>query len=429
MQRRWLLFLFALMFSMMSACTPQGSAPEVPSGPNPSAGASAQPSPSALATSGTQVLIPPAVTDTTILLGAPNALSGTDEFAGKETTVGVNTYVQSVNAEGGVFGRKIKVLQCDDKYEVEGALRCFKSLTDQGVFALTGIVGSALLAKYVPLCMDNKIPLVGAYSGPSFVGEPAKRYIFTVRPGYRDEEHQFVEHMWNDVGVRKIGIIYQNDAYGADHLNGLSEALKARGATLTGFASYARNTNNLTDAFDSVRKANPQAVSLAANNTQCTLIIQMARKAGWRPIFYINSGANVDAFIRSVGKDGNGVLVSEVVPSPTHTNLPLIARYVKALHEYFPTEQPCFTSLRGYIDALVVVEGLKRAGKDVTREKFVNGLDSIHDLEIGLGPGMEVTYSPADHIGFHRFVFGTLQDGDIQTLSTAAEWRSLAPKE
>jgi ABC-type branched-subunit amino acid transport system substrate-binding protein len=365
------------------------------------------------------------ITDSEIAIGNPNVQSGDNAFSGLQTSIGLKAYIDSVNAAGGVNGRKIHLIQCDDKYDPEQAAVCFDQLQKSGVFAITGLVGSAPLIRYINLCTKSKTPLVGCYSGPQLVSAPAKRYIFTARPGYQDEERQFVDHMWNDAGVRKVAILYQDDAYGHDHLTGLEEALKKHGSTPVAAAGYKRNSNDLTTQFDEIRNAQPEAVCLAANHNQCVAFIKMARKANWNVIFYINSGANVDGFLPVAKDDGDGVLVSEVVPDVSRIDLPLITNYRKALEKFFPNEKPCFTSLRGYIDGVVLVEGLRRAGKDLTREKFVDALDNIHNWNIGLQKGIELSYSPTDHFGMHRYTFGVIKHGSVIPV---LNWKDLKQK-
>jgi len=356
------------------------------------------------------------VTDKEIVIGIPNALSGNNEYSGKQTSIGIRAYFQQVNASGGVNGRKIKAVTCDDRYEVDGAIQCFQKLEGEGVFSLCGFVGSALIAKYMTLCQNKKVPGVGCYSGPTFMADPPKRYLFAVRPGYQEEEKQFIDHLWKEVGAEKFAIIYQNDAYGADHLKGMQEALKKYGKQIVAAAAYERNTENLQSAFDTVREANPEAVSLAANNKQCLDLIRMANKANWHPIFFINSGANVDGFMQKAGSEANGVVVGEIVPSPSHSEISLVSKYLKALKQYFPDQIPCYTSLRGYVDALVTVEGIKRCGKDVTRDRFVDALDSIKKLDIGLDKGSEISFNPNDHFGVKRYIFGIIKNGEVQPI-------------
>jgi ABC-type branched-subunit amino acid transport system substrate-binding protein len=279
-----------------------------------------------------------------------------------------------------------------------------------------------MLAKYKTLAQNHKVPLVGCYSGPQFASEPVAPYVFTVRPGYQDEEHQFVDHLWKDAGVRKFGIIYQNDAYGADHLKGIKDALSKYNSELVAAGSYERNTLKVEEAFNLVKAAKPEAVSLACNNNQCAKVVELARAAKWNPIFFVNSGANVDGFLQQVGKDGEGVLVGETVPSPTRTNIPTIAKFQKLLKQYYPSEKPGFTNFKGYITGVVLCEGLKRTGKDLTRERFREAMENIRNFNVGLGKGMEVSYSPTDHFGMHKYIFGTVQNGDVVAVTN---WKSL----
>jgi branched-chain amino acid transport system substrate-binding protein len=362
------------------------------------------------------------VTDKEILIGNPNVKSGDNLFSGHQTEVGLSTYVSQVNAEGGINGRQVKLVFCDDKYTPDGAVDCFGKLQKDGVFAIAGLVGSGMLAKYKTLAQNNKVPLVGCYSGPQFASDPVARYVFTVRPGYQDEEHQLVEHMWKDAGLKKFAIIYQNDAYGADHLKGIKEALAKHNTEVVAAASYERNTLNVEDAYNTVRAANPQVVSLAANSNQCAKIIEMAKKANWHPLFFVNSGANVDGFLAKVGKDADGVIVGENVPAPGRMDVPLVAKFNKALKQYHPDEKPGFTNLKGYINGMVLCEGLKRAGKDLTREKFVDAMDAIHGWNIGLGKGMEVSYNATDHFGLHKYSFFVVQNGEVTAIS---DWKAL----
>jgi ABC-type branched-subunit amino acid transport system substrate-binding protein len=365
------------------------------------------------------------VSESEIVIGNPNVQSGDNEFAGKQTTIGLESCVKAANEQGGINGRKIRLITCDDKYSVEGAESCFEKLLSMQVFALAGLVGSAPLTKYIPLCTNHNIPLLGTYSGPQMVCDPVKHMVFTVRRGYQDEEQEFVDHLWDDVGIRQFGIIYQNDAYGQDHLKGMTDALKKHGAKVAAAASYQRNTNDLSVAFKTLRASNVEAVSLAANHNQCAAIIKMARETSWHPLFFINSGANLDGFIPEVGADGNGVLVSETVPPPYRIDLTLVIHYRDALKKYFPAEKPCFTSLRGYLVGTVMIEALKRAGKNLTRESFVAALEQLHDLDVGLGQQFLVSYSPKDHWGLHHYSFGLLKDGFIIPVTS---WAKLKQK-
>jgi ABC-type branched-subunit amino acid transport system substrate-binding protein len=362
------------------------------------------------------------VSNKEIQIATSNALSGQSEWAGKETNIGIQSYFNLVNADGGIFGRKVKVMNYDDKYEPDEAIQVFKKIESDGAFGITGVYGSPVSAKYLPLSTLHKFPIAGFYNGTYFVGEPVKKYVFSARASYRDEMHEAVDHLWKESGFRKFACIYQNDAYGVDCLEGLKEGLKKYNTDVVSTASYTRNHSDVVDAVNEVRKSNPDVVFLGAVYKPAAQIVKLAREANWNPIFVMNSGSSVDAFVGLAGPDAEGKLFTEVVPPPSRTDLPLIEKFQKALKKYYPDEKPGFVNLRGFMDGLVWTEGLKRAGKEVTREKFVNAMEGIKNLDVGLGNGMELSYSPTDHLGLHKVFFGTFKNG--QTVSFDA-WKSL----
>jgi branched-chain amino acid transport system substrate-binding protein len=274
----------------------------------------------------------------------------------------------------------------------------------------------------LPMATTHKLPVAGFYNGTYFVGEPVKKYVFGCRASYRDEMHEAVDHLWKDSGFRKFAVIYQNDAYGVDCLTGVKEGLAKHGADVVAASSYTRNHSDVADAVNEVKKANPDVVFLGAVYKPCAQIVKLAREASWNPVFVMNSGSSVDAFVDMAGADAEGKLFTEVVPPTSRTDLPLIASFQKNLKKYYPKEKPGFVNLRGYMDAVVWAEGLKRAGKDLTREKFVNAMEGIKATDIGLGKGMELSYSPTDHLGFHKVFFGSFKDGTAQSFDS---WKSL----
>ena len=311
------------------------------------------------------------VTDKEILLGTSNVLSGPSAFYGKETNLGFKALIERVNKQGGINGRKIRVVSEDDKYEPEEAIACFRRLTQQGVFGVAGLVGSAPLVKYLAMSSSSKVPIAGFYPGPIFVNEPVKPYAFTARASYRDEMYQIVDHLWKDMNVRRIAVIYQNDSFGADLLEGVKQELRKYGSEVVAAGGCTRNLNNVEEALEAVRKGNPEVVIFAGVYNPCAQAVKLARQKNFNPLFVLNSGTGVDAFITEAGADADGKIVTEVAPPPVRLALPLINKYQKDLKEFFPQAKPNFVSLRGYIDALIRGEGLKRAGKNPTRESFV----------------------------------------------------------
>jgi branched-chain amino acid transport system substrate-binding protein len=274
------------------------------------------------------------------------------------------------------------------------------------------------------MATNNHLPLVGFHSGTFFITDPPKRYVFNARCSYRDEMSDAIERFWKR-GFRKFAVIYQNDAYGADCLEGVKLALKTHDAEVVGAASYTRNKTDVKDAVNEVKKGGPEVVFLGAVYKPSAEIAKLAHDTGWNPLFVINTGTSIDLFITDAGAQAEGVLFTETVPLPTGSSEQGLKTYQKALKQAYPNQKPSYVTLRGYMEAVAIVEGLKRAGKDLTREKFVDALESLNGVNVGLGNGMELYFSPSDHRGFHKVFFGMIKNGEPTSFTA---WNKLSPK-
>jgi branched-chain amino acid transport system substrate-binding protein len=363
----------------------------------------------------------PGVTEGSISIGSCAALDGPAHFLGKETVMGAQTYLHSVNEEGGVFGRKIQLLAFDDSYDPDQAPACFKRMTKEGVFALGFLVGTPTAKVYVPMAQDEKIPVVGLFTGAQMLYEPPKHYIINVRASYYDETREQVDRLW-DVNVRKIGVIYQDDAFGKTVLDGVKLALRKHNSAPVALGTFARNTLDVDDGLKTVMALRPQAVVVVGPYAQVAAIVKKAHAAGWRPQFLTVSFVGTEAFIKEAGPDAEGTIITQVVPPYDRTDYATVGLYRKNLSKYYPDTPPSFVSLEGFLDAMVLVEGLKRAGRDVTREKFITAIESIHAMNIGMGSKVILDYGPADHKGFDDVYPTVVKNGQPVLLT---DWAAL----
>ncbi|HZU45362.1 MAG TPA: ABC transporter substrate-binding protein, partial [Terriglobales bacterium] len=176
----------------------------------------------------------PGLTDNSILIGSCSALEGPARFLGTQTVLGATAYIHHINEQGGVHGRKIRLLAFDDSYDPEKAPACFKRMVTEDVFALGFFVGTPTAAKYVPLADQSKLPVVGLFTGAQLLYEPLKHYVINVRASYYDETREQVDKLWDELGIHKIGVIYQDDAFGKAVLSGVTLALQKHHATPVG---------------------------------------------------------------------------------------------------------------------------------------------------------------------------------------------------
>lgn len=363
----------------------------------------------------------PGVTDNSILIGSCSALDGPARFLGSQTVLGATTYLHSVNDAGGVLGRKIQLLAFDDSYDPDKAPSCFKRMTKEGVFALGFFVGTPTAKVYVPMAQEEKIPVIGLFTGAQMLYEPLKRYVINVRASYYDETREQVDKLW-DINVRKISIIYQDDAFGKTVLDGVKLALQKHNAAPVALGTFARGSMDIDAGLRDVMAARPQAVVLVGPYSPVAAIVKKAHAAGWRPQFLTVSFVGTEEFIKEAGPDAEGTIITQVVPPYDRTDYPSVALYRQYLAKYYPDQQPSFVSLEGFLDAMVLVEGLKRAGRDVTREKFIAGVESIHEMNIGMGSKLVLDYGPSDHKGFDS-VYPTIVKNSRPTLLT--DWSTV----
>ena len=367
----------------------------------------------------------PGVSDKEIVIGSCAALEGPSSFLGRETVTGAETYFRLVNEEGGVGGRKLRLVSFDDSYDPAKTQACWDKLTAEKVFALGFFVGTPTAVKYVPLAESEHIPLIGLFTGAQTLYTPLRHWVVNVRASYADETRAQIEGLWNVLHYRKIGVIYPDDAFGATVLDGVQKALKAHGAEPLEIASYPRQTTRVADAIDKVKAANPDAVVVVGPSNTVAPILKIAHSRKWRPLFLTVSFVGTDELIQQAGADAEGTVITQVIPPYYLTNLKTVALYRRSLQQYSPSARPNFVSFEGFVDAMVMVDGLKNAGKDPTRESLIRAIESIHDRDMGLGPELKLDYSSKDHKGFDHVIPTIVRGG---TAVPFTDWTIVAPK-
>jgi branched-chain amino acid transport system substrate-binding protein len=364
----------------------------------------------------------PGVTLDSILIGSCSALDGSANFLGKQTVLGASAYLHMVNDAGGVYGRKVHLLAFDDGYDPDKAPACFQRMIKEGVFALGFFVGTPTAAKYVPLAEAEKIPVVGLFTGAQMLYEPLKHYVINVRASYYDETREQIDQLWEARGIRKIGVLYQDDAFGKAVLDGVKLALQKYHAAPVALGTFARGTLNVEVGLKTVLRAIPQAVVVVGPYAPVAEIAKQTHAAGANSLLLTVSFVGTEQFIYQAGRDAEGTIITQVVPPYDRTDLRTIGLYRQTLQKFYPDTPPSFVSLEGFVDAMVLVEGLKRAGKDVTREKLIVAIESIHKMDMGLGSRLVLDYGPKDHKGFDAVYDTVVRGGKPVVLD---DWRLL----
>jgi branched-chain amino acid transport system substrate-binding protein len=337
----------------------------------------------------------PGVTATTITLGQSAAFTGPAAQLGIQMNTGTKAYFDHVNAKGGVHGRKITLKTRDDKYEANLAVENTKKLIEQDrVFALVSYVGTPTTGAAMPIITEAKIPLVGPFTGAEVLRSPVNRYIFNVRASYYDETEKIVEQLVS-TGNKNIAVFYQDDSYGQAGLKGVEIAMTKRGLKISALGKVERNTVKVKDAVKSIDAVKPDAVIMISAYTSITEFVREMRAAGSVAQFHNVSFVGSKALSDALKEEGYGVAISQVVPFPWSPAVPIVKEYQKVLKQAGNTDYN-FSSLEGFIVGKVMVEALKRAGKDLTREKLIAALESMSNADLG---GFVVDFSPTNHSG------------------------------
>jgi ABC-type branched-subunit amino acid transport system substrate-binding protein len=321
--------------------------------------------------------------------------SGPAAQLGIQMRNGIKAYFDYVNERGGVHGRKLELVSEDDKYEASVAPVASKKLIEEHrVFALLGYVGTPTGAAHLPVVTQARVPLVGMFTGAEILRVPFNRYVFHVRASYYDETEKIVEQVVS-TGGKKISVFYQADNYGEAGRKGTEIALTKRGMVIHSSGTVERNTVKVEEAVKAINGSEPDAIVMVSAYTSCAEFIRQMRKTGSGATFYNVSFVGSKALADALGNDGSGVAISQVVPFPWGSAVPVVKEYQSLAKKSGFTDYN-FSAMEGFLTAKVMVEALWRAGKNPTREGLVDALEKMQDVDLG---GFYVSYSPKNHAG------------------------------
>jgi ABC-type branched-subunit amino acid transport system substrate-binding protein len=378
----------------------------------------------------------PGVTPTEIRIGMSAAFKGSAAGLGTELYRGAQAYYTEVNARGGVHGRRITVVALDDGYEPTPCVQnTIQLLEKENVFFLSNYVGTPTLTRALPVIKryaDQHVVLVGNFTGAQPQREaPYVDQVFNIRASYRQEMMALVERFWQ-AGARKFGVFYQIDAYGRSGTDGVARGLALRGARIAAEATYkrgARFDDDMGPAARALREAGCDVVLCTGAYQGCGAFVRTCRDLGWRvPIAnlsFVGSEAMLRLLLahgRTTGRDYTGALInSQVVPSYDDLSLAAVAEYRSLMERHRPEvpetlrdpkyapEPLSFVSFEGFINAKVIVEALRRAGPNPTRPGFKAALESMKNVDLGIGAPL--TFGPERHQGLDSVYFTRVENG------------------
>jgi len=352
------------------------------------------------------------VAETEIKLGMVNAQSGPASGLGRGLRAGAQAYFQDLNARGGVHGRQISLVVADDGYEPDRAVdETLKMIEQQKIFALFGYVGTPTANAVLPIVKEMNIPLVGLFTGAMTLRQPVTPQVFNIRASYNDEAEALVAHFVAR-GARSVAVFYQDDGFGMAVLSGTEKALRKRGLGVAAKSTFQRNTLAVKAGLAAMLDAKPDAIVMVGPYAPLAAFIKEARATGLQSLLATVSFVGTDNLVAELGKVGDGVVISQVVPYPYDDDLAVTRECREALARY-GHEPLGFVNFEGCLTARVLATALDRAGKAVDRESLVRTLNAMRLVDIG---GLNASFSPERHQAFDNVFMTQIQGGKIVKL-------------
>lgn len=324
------------------------------------------------------------VTDTEVLIGQPSPLTGPLADLAPDILNATKAYFDGVNEKGGVHGRKLRMLVIDDGYVVDNTVKVVKHMLDkEPVFALMNMTGTSNVAAVLPLLekANPPLPLIAPFTGADLMRLPPINHVFNIRASYGDETEKIVQHL-TTLGTKRIAVLWSNNGFGKDGLAGVEKALEKRGMKVYANAPIEQNASDTDKAVAALHDSRPEVVVMITAGAPTVSFIKAYNKVRKGMQFYTLSVMGNQATLRALGPDGVGVVVTTVVPFPWDVTHPLAREYRAAMQKSGFTNLS-FLGFESYINAKVLVEGLRLAGKDLTRRKFVDAMANLKRLDMG----------------------------------------------
>ncbi|HKO70395.1 MAG TPA: ABC transporter substrate-binding protein [Bradyrhizobium sp.] len=363
------------------------------------------------------------ISATKIVFGQATALEGPASALGRGMKAGLEAAFAEINKAGGIKGRKLELKSVDDGYEPTKSIEAVKKLLEEDkVFAIAGTVGTPTAAATQPIATAAGAPFIGAFTGAEFLREPYKPLVMNIRASYFQETEAMVEHLTKDLGVSKIAIMYQDDAFGQAGLAGVKKALEKRQMQLAGEGTFERNTVAVKAALLAVRKVQPQAVIMISPYKPAAEFIKVAKQINFNPTFVNISFVGSDALAKELGPAGAGVVITQVVPFPKDTAIPVVGRYQASLKATAPDVQPGFVSLEGYLVGRAIIAALERIDGEPTRKALIDAVQKAGTFDLG---GFKLAYSDSSNRGSDQVFLTVIQpNGSFRAVSRLEKFGS-----
>lgn len=361
-----------------------------------------------------QKIVTQGVTDNEIKLGGHVDLSGPITMWGVPQRNGHIMRVEEQNAKGGVQGRKITLIIEDNGYDPKkGVLATQKLIEQDKVFALVGVLGTAVFIPSMRIAIDDGIPFIFPGTNDRAAFEPFNKLTLAMGAPYDSQIKAGVNYFGEKLGKKKIGVIYQDDNFGKDIRNAAQSQAKVQNIAVVGTESYKRGDTSFSSQVANLQRAGADLVVLGTVPRETAGVMAEIAKVGWKVDALADAGA-CSQFTIALGKQAvEGLYVQcQYVPFDPANESPAVKDWIKRYEARFKTKADIAAALTYDMEDMVIM-ALDRAGRDLTAEKFLAALESIHDYQDIFGSPPQ-TFGPNKHLGTEGFVLLRVEGGKFQ---------------
>lgn len=333
------------------------------------------------------------VTDSEIVLGQSCQLTGPLAALTSEVRLGAKLHFDEVNKNGGINGRRVRVIALDDAYDPKRAAEnTIKLIDEDNVLALFQYAGTPGSLAALPIAEERGVPLFAPFTGSDALRTKNRRYVFNIKAGYGDELEAMVRQI-GSMGLSKVGVVYLNNSFGTGGLAQVERSAASHAVQLLSRAALEVDGSKLAETVATTAKNQPPVIIIVSAGKPSVDFIDAYLKAGHRSTFYMLSVTSNTQLIQVLGPRARGIVISQVVPSPWNQSVKLVREF-QSLGRAAGLTDFTFSQMEGFLSASVLTDALRRCGRLPTREGLVRALEDTRHLDVG---GYLVELSPAHH--------------------------------
>jgi branched-chain amino acid transport system substrate-binding protein len=344
-----------------------------------------------------------------ILVGVSMPLTGTNSEKSLGAKVGSDLYIKKINEEGGVNGRKIELVYLDDAYDPKKTVSNIDDLLNKNkVFCLFSLYATASVRAVMPTITKNHIPLIAPIASDQFLRVPLNPLVFPVGAGSKVEVEHLIKYAVKKLKFNKIAQVYQADGVGLSTRTTVNYTMQDQNLKLVGEAGISRDGSDVDAAVDAIAKSGAQAVIAPASFKVLYLFIRKAAEKGYRPTYFMMTSSLTTDFVKFLSTMKIDGYFTSKYPLISNKTSELVKSYLRTAKTN--GVKPNQIHIDGYVNAIVLAEGLKRAGKNPTRDSLMSGLESMNGWSAIDFP---VHYSPTTHDGSSQVVMTKSVNGEL----------------